>query len=171
MDNTEPKGAQGNEPDDIRDFPEDDPIAHAERDVARTIGKVDALLENFSQCKCPVCTQVCESVRDICQVPVKGLWERLDEIAAMEDDQAMFLYLGSLMTACSHARATCREMTAVAYAAHEAYNVVETKTTIAVAKTTAKALIGGNPEVLVGVVPPEAIPNMGGGNGGSHGPN
>jgi hypothetical protein len=168
----EPEGAPGNAQDNIEDFPEDDPFANAEHDVKKTLDVINALLEEFSECKCPVCIRICEAVRDSCRKPVTGLWERLDEITAMEDDQAVFLYLGSLMTACAHASATCREMTAVAYAAHEAYSIVETKTSLAIAKATAKALIGGDPDVLVGMVPADMIPNMGGGNGGgTHGPN
>ena len=163
---TEPEGAQGNAPDNIEDFPEDDPIAHAEHDVKKTRGVINALLEEHGDCHCPVCTAVCTAAKETALGPVEGLWARLDEIISTKDDEAMMLYLGSLMTACSHGRASCDHLDKIAYAAHEAYLHVETKTTIAVAKTTAKALIGGDPEVLIGAVPNVPMPNMGGGGPG-----
>jgi hypothetical protein len=170
-DKTEPEGVPGNESDSIEDFPEDDPVKQAAADVETTMQQVAETLEMFEDCACPVCKAICEAVVDVCQHPLEGLWSRCEEIQAMEEDEAMLLYLGSLMVGCAHAQATCRELKAIGHAAHEAYGMVEMRTSIAVAKTTAKAVLGGDAQVAVGVMPPGAVPMGGTGSGDPHGPN
>ena len=170
-DKTEPEGVPGNESDNIEDFPEDDPIQRAAADMEETMQQVAETLEMFEDCACPVCRAICEAVTDVCQLPLEGLWSRCEQIQAMDDNEAMLLYLGTLMVGCAHAQATCREMQTIGHAAHEAYNIVETRTSLAVARTTAKAVLGDDVNVAVGVMPTGTVPMSGNGNGDPHGPN
>jgi hypothetical protein len=172
---TEPDGAEGNEQDNIEDFPEDNLPANAQDEMRQAVEAIAELLDEHKKCECPVCSTIYENTPRKMLRPLEGLASRIDQFIADGNDDMAVMYMSSLMTASAQVRSQCKFFSALSDAAHEAYAIVETKTTVAVAKMTTEAIIGGDAKVLVGkLIPGMEIPQgwpSGGSDGGSHGPN